>query len=146
MWAPLFEGYDPGSTKLLLEVRHPFIDVRLVDYLLQIPAIPWCVDKHILRAAMNKRLPPAILNRPKTPLAGDPTLHLAERTSVRCLDSFEVNPDLRGFVNLSRRRALAEEKTSAGRWANLRVFALNYWLTNSRPINRTMHYSIAQTA
>jgi len=145
VWAPLFEGYDPGSTKLLLEVRHPFIDVRLVDYLLQIPAIPWCVDKHILRVAMNKRLPPAILNRPKTPLAGDPTLHLAQRTSVRCLDNFEVNPDLKGFVNLSRRRALAEEQTSAGRWANLRVFALNYWLTNSRPVNRTTDYSIAQS-
>ena len=146
VWAPLFEGYDPGSTKLLLEVRHPFIDVRLVDYLLQIPAIPWCIDKHILRLALKHRLPPSILHRPKTPLAGDPTLHLAQRASVRCLDNFEVNPELRGFVNLNRRRALAEEQTSAGRWANLRVFALNYWLTNSRPTNRVMHYSLAQSA
>ncbi len=38
VWAPLFEGYDPGATKLNLEVRHPFIDVRLVEYLLAIPA------------------------------------------------------------------------------------------------------------
>jgi asparagine synthase (glutamine-hydrolysing) len=146
VWAPLFEGYDPGSTKLLLEVRHPFIDVRLVDYLLQIPAIPWCMDKHILRVAMQNRLPAAILNRPKTPLTGDPTLHFAQRAGVECLDTFEVNPELRGFVDLNRRRALAEEQTAAGRWSNLRVFALNYWLTNSRPINRTMHYSLAQTA
>jgi asparagine synthase (glutamine-hydrolysing) len=146
VWAPLFEGYDPGSTKLLVEVRHPFIDVRLVDYLLRIPAIPWCVDKHILRLAMSDRLPAAILNRPKTPLAGDPTLHLAHAASVRWLDSFEVNPELKGFVNLNRRRPLADEQTSAGRWANLRVFALNHWLTNSRPINRTVHYSLAQTA
>jgi len=146
VWAPLFEGYDPGSTRLLVEVRHPFIDVRLVDYLLAIPAIPWCVDKHILRLAMSDRLPASIVNRPKTPLAGDPTLHLAQAASVRWLDTFEVNPELRGFVNLNRRRALADEETSAGRWANLRVFALNHWLTNSRPINRTVHYSLAQTA
>jgi len=146
VWAPLFEGYDPGSTRLLVEVRHPFIDVRLVDYLLAIPAIPWCVDKHILRLAMSDRLPASIVNRPKTPLAGDPTLHLAQAASVRWLDTFEVNPELRGFVNLNRRRALADEQTSAGRWANLRVFALNHWLTNSRPINRTVQYSLAQTA
>ena len=146
MWAPLFEGYDPGSTRLLLEVRHPLTDVRLIDFLLQIPPVPWCVDKHILRRAMNNRLPPAILNRPKTPLASDPTLHLAHAASVRWLDNFEVNPLLKGFVNLSRRKALADEQTSAGRWANLRVFALNHWLTHSLPISRIVLDSLAQTA
>ena len=146
VWAPLFEEYDPGATRLLLEVRHPLIDVRLVDYLLQIPPVPWCIDKHILREAMKNRLPAAILNRPKTPLASDPTLHLAQAASVRWLDTFEVNPELRGFVNLNRRRALADEQTATGRWANLRVFALNYWLTNSRPIKHAVHYSLVQTA
>lgn len=146
VWAPLFEGYDPGSTKLLLEVRHPLTDVRLIDFLLQIPPVPWCVDKHILRRAMNNRLPPAILNRAKTPLAGDPTLHLAHAAGVRWLDNFEVNPLLKGFVNLSRRKALADEQTSTGRWANLRLFALNHWLTHSLPINRIVHDSLAQTA
>ena len=146
VWAPLFEGFDPGSTKLLLEVRHPLTDVRVIDFLLEIPAVPWCIDKHILRRAMKNRLPPAVLNRHKTPLASDPTLHLAQAASVRCLDIFEVNTQLRSFVNLNRRKALADEQTAAGRWANLRVFALNHWLTHSLPINRTVHDSLAQTA
>ena len=54
MWASLFEGYDPGATKLDLELRHPFIDLRLVEYLLAIPAVPWCVNKHILRRGDEK--------------------------------------------------------------------------------------------
>lgn len=136
VWAPLFEGYDPGATKLNLELRHPLIDVRLVEYLLAIPAAPWCVNKHILRLAMQDRLPAAVLNRPKTPLAGDPALQLARSVSVRWLDTFEVNPQLERFVNLKLRRAIADEQTSDGLWANLRVFALNYWLTNSQPIAR----------
>src|SRR5262249_23166602 len=74
VWAPLFEGYDPGSTKLDLEVRHPFIDVRLVEFLLSLPPVPWCVNKHILREAMKDKLPDAVVQRPKTPLAGDPAL------------------------------------------------------------------------
>ena len=146
VWAPLFEGYDSGATRLPLELRHPFIDVRLLRYLVSLPAVPWCVNKHILRCAMKERLPPAILNRPKTPLASDPTLHLARAASVRCLDSFDVNPQLSRFVNLDRRRPLADEQTSDGRRASLRVFALNHWLTHSLPIDRTVHDVLAQTA
>jgi asparagine synthase (glutamine-hydrolysing) len=136
VWSPLFEGYDPAATKLNLEVRHPFIDVRLVEYLLSIPAAPWCVNKHILRVTMRDRLPAAILNRPKTPLAGDPALQIARSTSVRWLDSFEVNPQLECFVNLKQRRSIADELTPDGLWASLRVFALNYWLTRL-PANRS---------
>jgi asparagine synthase (glutamine-hydrolysing) len=136
VWTPLFEGYDPGATKLPLEVRHPFIDLRLVEYLLSIPAVPWCMNKHILRVAMKNILPAAVLNRRKTPLAGDPALQLVRRASVRCLDSFEVSPQLKDFVDLNRRRSLVDEETSEGLWASLRVFALNYWLTNSKPVDR----------
>lgn len=133
IWTGLFEGYDPVATRLSLEVRHPFIDLRLVEYLLAIPAVPWCVDKHILRCAMKNKLPAAVLHRHKTGLAGDPALQLVRRASVRWLDSFEVSPQLRAFVNLDRRRPVVEEETADGLWASLRVFALNYWLMNSRP-------------
>ncbi|HEU4432541.1 MAG TPA: asparagine synthase-related protein, partial [Pyrinomonadaceae bacterium] len=146
VWAPLFEGYDPASTGLPLELRHPFIDVRLLRFLLSLPVVPWCINKHILRRALAARLPPAILNRPKTPLASDPALHFVERTSVRCLDRFDVNPQLTRFVNLNRRRPVGDEQSSDSRRANLRVFALNHWLTHSLPIDRAMRDVLAQTA
>lgn len=129
MWVSLFEGYDRSVTKLDLDVRHPFIDRRLVEFLLEIPPVPWCVNKYILRAAMKNKLPAAVVNRPKSALAGDPALQLVRRASVRWLDSFEVSPQLERFVSLDRRRLLADEQTSDGLWANLRVFALNHWLT-----------------
>jgi asparagine synthase (glutamine-hydrolysing) len=147
IWTALFEGYDPSSTRLNLEVRHPFMDVRLVEYLAAIPAVPWRVNKHILHVAMKDKLPVAVLNRRKTPLASDPALQLVRRGSVRCLDSFEVSPQLRAFVNLNRRRSLADEETSDGLWANLRIFALNYWLTNSQPeVRRTSQAQVTTVA
>ncbi len=136
VWASLFEGYDAGATRLHLEMRHPLIDLRLVEYLLAIPAVPWCVNKHILRLAMKDQLPGSVLNRPKQGLAGDPALQLARDASVRWLDSIEVNPQLKDFVNLNLRPSIADEQTSDGLWASLRVFALNYWLTNSQSIDR----------
>jgi asparagine synthase (glutamine-hydrolysing) len=103
---------------------------------LGLPAVPWCVNKHILRVAMKNLLPQTVLNRPKTPLAGDPALQLVRRGVVRCLDIFEVNSKLKCFVNLDARPSVANELTSEGLYASLRVFALNYWLTNSQPIDR----------
>ena len=58
------------------------------------------MNKHILRVAMKDLLPDVVLNRPKTPLAGDPALQLTRNGSVRWLDSFEVTPQLRAFVSL----------------------------------------------
>jgi hypothetical protein len=94
---------------------------------------------------MKNKLPPTVLNREKTGLAGDPALQLARRASVRWLDSFEVSPQLRAFVNLNRRRSVANEQTSDALWASLRVFALNYWLTNSRSqtqVNKTLGHDL----
>ena len=147
IWTALFEGYDRSSTKLNLEVRHPFMDVRLVEFLSSIPVRPWRINKHILRLAMKDKLPDAVLNRQKTPLLVDPALQLVRRGSVRCLDSYEVSPQLRAFVNLNRRRSLADEETSDGLWANLRIFALNYWLTNSQPaVRRTSQTQVTTVA
>jgi asparagine synthase (glutamine-hydrolysing) len=111
--------------------------VRLVDYLLSIPAVPWCAQKYILRRALKDRLPAAVLHRPKTPLISDPALQLARRAGVRWRDHFEVTPQLTRFVNLSSRRSPAEETPNA-LWARLRVFALNHWLTHSLPLDRRM--------
>jgi hypothetical protein len=86
---------------------------------------------------MKDRLPRAVLDRPKTPLGGDPALQLTRRAGVRWLDNFEVTPQLTRFVNLSQRRSLAEE-TPNELWANLRVFALNHWLAHSLPNDRRM--------
>jgi asparagine synthase (glutamine-hydrolysing) len=147
IWTALFEGYDRSSTKLNLAVRHPFMDVRLVEFLSSIPVRPWRVNKQILRLAMKDKLPNSVLNRLKTPLASDPALQLVRRGSVRCLDSFEVSPQLRTFVNLNRRRSVADEETSDGLWANLRIFALNYWLANSQPgVRRTSQTQVTTVA
>lgn len=130
-WVPLFEGYDAGTHRLPLEMRHPMLDVRLVKYLLGIPAVPWCVDKEILRNSMKGKLPEAIRTRPKTPLASFPALRLAEKSSVRFVDNFDPTPGLSEFVDLTGEYKVAGEKDSEKLWSNLRPFGLNHWLKHS---------------
>ncbi len=73
-WTSIFEWADPGVTHSLSEIRYPFLDLRLVDYLLGVPAFPWVYKKGLLRKALIGRIPESILRRPKKPLSGYPVV------------------------------------------------------------------------
>jgi asparagine synthase (glutamine-hydrolysing) len=124
-WAYIFEGYDPGRTAVPLEVRHPFFDLRLLRFLLSLPALPWCSDKEILRGAMKGLLPEAIRLRPKTPIRGDPfAAHRADLAKVLG-DAFVPVPELARFVLWSAVPDLAKKKEFL---PALGPLSLNFWL------------------
>jgi asparagine synthase (glutamine-hydrolysing) len=60
-----------GILKMPVVVHYPFYDVRLIKFLLGVPNF-MVRSKLILREAMRGKLPDAILERPKTPMPGDP--------------------------------------------------------------------------
>ena len=97
-WPNLFEGYDPGVTGVPVEVRHPFFDLRLVGFLMALPALPWCSDKELLREAARGILPDAVRLRRKSPLLADPLTALLERPESAWVDSFEAAPALGRYV------------------------------------------------
>jgi asparagine synthase (glutamine-hydrolysing) len=71
-WTNLLESQDPGVTHCAVEVRYPFLDLRMVEYLLAVPAFPWTYKKELLRRAMINKMPERLRLRPKTPLSTDP--------------------------------------------------------------------------
>jgi len=71
-WGTVFDDEDPDWTGTALEVRAPLLDVRLSRFLLRVPPVPLGLEKELNRRAMRKFLPDAIVERPKTPLTGDP--------------------------------------------------------------------------
>jgi asparagine synthase (glutamine-hydrolysing) len=127
-WSRLFEAYDPGLTGFAVEARHPLLDVRVMEYLLRLPPVPWCVNKHIVRVAMRGRLPEEILSRPKSPLAGDPAVALAADGTIRPIDQFEARPELARYVRRDDVPVVSGSRDSETLQMNLRPFALNLWL------------------
>lgn len=71
-WPSVLEDEDATWTGIHLETRAPFLDVRLLRFLLRLPPVPWCMDKELIRRAMKESLPVEILKRRKTPLSQDP--------------------------------------------------------------------------
>jgi asparagine synthase (glutamine-hydrolysing) len=124
-WSWYFEFSDPGVTRIPVESRYPFFDVRLVGTLLAMPPLPWFVDKHLLRLAMRGVLPESVRLRPKAPLGGDPlSVHLRS-AGARRLDRFEPTMELQRSVN---RTAVPPLDGGGNPWLNIRPLCLNYWL------------------
>jgi asparagine synthase (glutamine-hydrolysing) len=127
LWTAMFEGHDSGHTMAPLEVRHPFLDLRLLRYMMAVPVIPWCRAKHLLRRSMRGALPQPVLRRPKTVLSGDPLMD-----QVRQLDLAPLAPapGLGHYLDPGRIAPLESISNANDFWMNLRPFSLNYWLKN----------------
>jgi asparagine synthase (glutamine-hydrolysing) len=129
-WAWYFETSDPGVTRIPVEIRYPFLDLRLVNYLLSIPPIPWCIDKEILRVAMHGALPDAVRLRPKAPLGGDP-LEAGLRAShgVPLLSGM---PEVAAYVNPDAAPIPMGGYKGDDPWLDVRPLCLSYWLAHAR--------------
>jgi asparagine synthase (glutamine-hydrolysing) len=136
-WPFLFEMHEPGVTFSPVEVRYPFFDLRLVNYLLSIPPLPWCLKKEILRAAMRGLLPEPVRLRPKAPLVGSPSLQLFMRRDKHWIKRHLVSsPRLMSFVNLNAALAINETEDPDDVSGLFRLIGLSHWL-ESLPYNRT---------
>ena len=130
MWGVLFDIYDPGVTRIPVEVRHPFFDLRVVNFLLALPALPWCSDKELLRQSAKGVLPDAVRLRRKSPLRADPLIALLERQESSWVDSFQAVPELARYVERRLIPKVFKQKDVWSAWIHLRPLSLNFWLAS----------------
>jgi asparagine synthase (glutamine-hydrolysing) len=123
-WSGLFESDDPGVTRYPLEVRYPFLDLRIVGYLLAIPVFPWIYKKRLVRDAMLNKLPEGLRQRPKTPLAGDPISTKIRERGTDSITNLPLSTHTAEFVNLTR---LANSYGRMG-GEEIRAYCLDKWL------------------
>ncbi|MEV4702093.1 asparagine synthase (glutamine-hydrolyzing) [Actinoplanes sp. NPDC049316] len=113
-WMPmLLDRNDRLSMASGLEVRVPFCDHRLVQYLFD---VPWAMktfdsrEKSLLRAAAGALLPEEVLQRPKAPfpVSQDPAYTTALHEAVLAVATDPSSP-ASAFVDERAARAMAEE-------------------------------------
>ncbi len=131
-WPRLFEAGDPGMTHFPVEMRYPFLDLRIVDFLLAIPPFPWSFQKSLLRRAMADCLPEHIRRRPKTPLLDDPLVAMLQRPEGARVHDVGLDEEMDRYINRSAFAPLSNATTSACAALAIRPLLLNFWL-------RSMH-------
>ena len=127
LWQEMFRGFDFDHTGAAIEVRHPYLDLRVLRFLLQVPVLPWCRVKYLMRQVGRRRLPETVRRRPKKTIAGDPFrfpgLPAVGLTDPAC-------EGLSRYVAILGDQSTAREP-SGSYWVDIRPDALAAWLRNS---------------
>jgi asparagine synthase (glutamine-hydrolysing) len=117
-WSHVLSWGDPGQSGFPIDVRHPFLDVRLLEHVLRMPP-PMLRGKAVLREAMSGLLPEAVLERPKVVLGNGPAV--AERQHKAIIQRYDgllaSVPQIADYVDLGiLRRCLMDpnERTVLG--------------------------------
>jgi asparagine synthase (glutamine-hydrolysing) len=107
------------------EERDPYLDLRLVEFVLSLPPMPWLYEKHILRQSMRSALPNAVIERPKQ-LLGALASSLFEQARI---DDCLSGDALIDYVDAAAlRKATAGSGKSDLDYVNLRPLILGQWL------------------
>jgi asparagine synthase (glutamine-hydrolysing) len=135
-WTNTFEQESPGASRYPVEVRYPFLDLRIVNFLLALPPFPFFFEKKLLRDAMVGRLPENVRLRPKTPLAGDPLSQSLQKnvTTTERWNQVHWSMDMERYVNRSALVPVHDSSDPEQISVNVRPLCLNFWLRSARPV------------
>lgn len=134
-WTRMFEMNAPAVTRQPVEVRYPFLDLRVVEYVLSLPPYPFFLDKRLVRATMQGKLPERILRRPKTPLSLDPgveALRIEDRDWKEVLD---WTGEITQYID--SKSLPSKENMGHGTLelpTHIHTFCFNFWLRSARGV------------
>jgi len=133
-WAHLFESTDPGETRVPLEFRYPFMDLRVVDYLLALPPFPWLFKKRLLRDAIAAKLPESVVRRAKAPLPVHPLAEVLRGPEPARLNELVLGSEMKRFVAPEKFFPLGGVKSADEAYVIIRPLCLNFWLQSALPL------------
>jgi asparagine synthase (glutamine-hydrolysing) len=123
-WQDFFESFDPGFGGRLVDAVHPYLDLRMLQFLLSVPVVPWCHRKLLLRESMRDLLPELVLTRKKTPLPEDPWIKAMVRHPFPPISK---TPELSRYVDMTKIPSRWEADVAQNRMIR-RFVVLQHWL------------------
>jgi asparagine synthase (glutamine-hydrolysing) len=131
-WHHFLEQFDPSISGSPIAWRHPYLDLRVLTFLLAVPPIPWARRKLLIREAMRDWLPKEVLYREKAPLSGDPLAKMLQRYGLPQLSS---DGQILYYIDPTKvPKTLPDELLLR---PLIRVYVLDAWLkSNARKFSR----------
>ncbi|HEY0704401.1 MAG TPA: asparagine synthase-related protein [Candidatus Acidoferrales bacterium] len=133
-WGNLFEKQHAGLTRCPVEVSHPFLDLRVVNFLLALPPFPYFFEKSLLREATVGRLPESVRTRRKTPFTGQPLTKFIERTGGKSLNEVNWIADMDSYIDRESMQMFQSDTDAEQLDADVRPLCLNFWLQSARKV------------
>jgi asparagine synthase (glutamine-hydrolysing) len=141
-WAAMFEREHPGVTRCAVEVRNPFLDLRVVNFLLAMPPFPLFFEKKLIREAVAGRIPESVRRRRKEPLAGSPLKKHIQRMGKKWLDDVKWSADMDSYIDRGRMQTFQNESNGERTLSALRPYCLNFWLQSARKVRYNLRAEV----
>lgn len=111
----------------------PFLDIRVVDFVMSIPPLPWFFQKHILRELAGSMLPQEIARRPKK-ILGDLLGSLLKRQAVETQVLSRGGLELNQFISCEHVPELPgrNHRSEYSCYLDMRAYLLATWLGSWR--------------
>ena len=126
-WQPFLELLDAGFHGIPIDVRLPYLDLRVIGFALAAPPIPWMQRKFLLREAARGLIPESVRLAPKRGLPGLYDARLAQWWS-RNPAPFVPSDALAQFVDVRGIPKLRRSSSTAEALMHLRLRVLDRWL------------------
>jgi asparagine synthase (glutamine-hydrolysing) len=123
LWPHFLEQFDPSVWGSPLVWRHPYLDLRVLTFLLSVPPIPWARRKRLIRDAMRGVLPQEVLSRNKSPLCGNPRAMMLRKCGP---------PQLSLEGSILRYIDKTKVPTTLAHESVMHVYVLASWLKSNR--------------
>jgi asparagine synthase (glutamine-hydrolysing) len=124
--AHALSDYDGTATRIGVEYRFPFLDLRLINTAWSMPTIPFRYYKYLLREPLQRNLPRQVLMRPKQPLAGDPLRCDFEALAHTWDTTYRASAGLSRYCSRPPNSGIDGGKEEA--YTNLRFYELACWM------------------
>jgi asparagine synthase (glutamine-hydrolysing) len=141
-WSQMFELESPAVTQRPVEVRYPYLDLRIVNYVLALPPFPWAFEKTLLRQAMLGHLPEAVRLRRKTHFSGDPLAEKLREPGSAWIDQAQWSGEIDRFINRAALPLIRDVGSPAQASVQVRSLCLNFWLQSSRGVRYNLYAEV----
>jgi asparagine synthase (glutamine-hydrolysing) len=128
IWQQLFADLNHEECLGPIVWRHPFLDLRVLEFMLAVPPVPWARRKLLLREAMRGRLPDEVLARTKTAFWGST---IARPIRTHGLPVLARGGRLGAYVDVQALPVGTPAQSDLDRI--VAVHALDYWLEQGTP-------------
>ena len=119
------------------ELRFPLLDSRVLQFVVDVPAIPWCQRKRLAREAYRNRLPLDVIERPKSGVGGLFEGHVRwwQRERLPAIDRRSLTSPVRDWIDREAWRTALGSRDAREVGIAWRVLALDAWLTRRYEAN-----------
>ena len=123
----LYRWYDVPAAAAGVEIRHPFLDRRVVELLVSLPPL-WCHRKGVLRDAAEGWLPEAVRRRPKALLPVEPLWSHFQNPDWNRSRHLRLHPRLAPWSTLGECAQSLDAAAPFDLWREVRPVSLSWWV------------------